>query len=439
MINHQVVLKDTGIAWLGSIPESWAIKKASWFFKAQKGANAAELTKDYCGLNQGPYPVYSGQTSDEGVMGRIDTFEFDFGDDGVLFSTTVGAKAMHVSHIKGKFSLSQNCMIIYSDSNLLDTRYFYYQFQSLFSYERGLIPDHMQASFRMEDLYQYRFALPSREEQTAISTYLDKETTRISQLIYEKQNFIDLLKEKRQALISHFVTKGLDDNVPMKDSGVEWIGEVPEHWELRPVKYLCKFMGGGTPSKDELSYWNGDIPWVSPKDMKRFWISDSIDKITEQAIQESSTNIVPEGSVLLVVRSGILQKVIPIGMTTRAVTLNQDMKALSFFRPELALFFAYFVQGGGVNLLLNWRKQGATVESLEHEYIARFPIPTPPVEEARLICAQLDKELTVFDALTSETESSIELLKEHRTALISAAVTGKIDVRGMVDTKGGAA
>ena len=285
------------------------------------------------------------------------------------------------------------------------------------------------------DIANSKVLLPPFTEQLKIASFLNRETKRIDDLIDEKQSFIALLKEKRQSLITHFVTKGLDPNVPMKDSGVEWIGEVPEHWELRPVKYLCKFMGGGTPSKDELSYWNGDIPWVSPKDMKKFWISSSIDKITEQAIQQSSTNIVPEGAVLMVVRSGILQRMIPIGITTIEVSLNQDMKALSFSRPEIALFFAYFVQAGGFNLLLNWRKQGATVESLEHEYIARFPIPTPPADETKLICSELDKKISVLDALNAETKHSIELLKERRSALITAAVTGKIDVTELSNNK----
>ena len=112
----------------------------------------------------------------------------------------------------------------------------------------------------------------------------------------------------------------------MKDSGVEWLGQVPEHWEVAPLKYLCTFSGGGTPSKENLSYWtDGTIPWVSPKDMKIFRITKTQDYITEKALLESSTNLVSEGALLMVVRSGILQRNIPIAINDVKVTLNQEI------------------------------------------------------------------------------------------------------------------
>ncbi|WP_257292589.1 restriction endonuclease subunit S, partial [Endozoicomonas sp. ONNA1] len=244
------------------------------------------------------------------------------------------------------------------------------------------------------------------------------------------QSLIRLLKEKRQAVISHAVTKGLNPDAPMKDSGVEWLGEVPEHWEMVPLKYLCSFSGGGTPSKDNLSYWSGgDIPWVSPKDMKSFRISNTQDKLTEKAVEESSTNFVDSGALIMVVRSGILQRTIPIAINSVRVTLNQDMKALKFNGRMKTEFAANYILGNVDSLLLEWSKEGATVESIEQEYLSASLFPVPPCEEQDQINNSLEEQMNTFADLEENSVEGIQYLQERRTALISAAVTGKIDVR----------
>lgn len=272
--------------------------------------------------------------------------------------------------------------------------------------------------------------LPSIEEQKLILNFLDHETAQIDTLIAKQETLIDLLKEKRQAVISHAVTKGLNPDVNMKDSGVEWLGQVPEHWELVPLKYLCSFSGGGTPTKDNLSYWtDGNIPWVSPKDMKTFWISETQDYITEKAVQESSTNIVEPNSLLMVVRSGILQRTIPIAINTVPVTMNQDMKALKFGKRILVEYLADLILGNTKELLLEWSKEGATVESIEHEYLANCIVPVPTLNEQKEIIYFISEKMNVYGLLTEKVELQIKFLQERRTALISSAVTGKIDVR----------
>ena len=143
--------KNSGVEWLGEIPEHWEVKKVFHYFKAEKGKNAAILTKDYCGKIEGKFPVYSGQTENNGIMSSINQFEFDFEDDGCLFTTTVGAKAMTVSFLKSKFSLSQNCMIIVKRKKEIYSKFYFYHFQPIFHFFRSQIPDHMQASFRMKD------------------------------------------------------------------------------------------------------------------------------------------------------------------------------------------------------------------------------------------------------------------------------------------------
>ena len=199
-------LKPSGVEWIGDIPEEWEVRKVSQFWKANKGPNAAQLTAEYCGNHPGAYPVYSGQTENNGVMGMIDTYSFDFGARGCLFSTTVGAKAMTVSCLYNKFSLSQNCMIMQPLSEKCDVRYYFYLFAFIFGYFRSLIPDYMQPSFRVKDFLSYCMLLPSVIEQQEIAAYLDAKCAEIDRIIEKKEQLIEELGSYKKSLIYEYVT-----------------------------------------------------------------------------------------------------------------------------------------------------------------------------------------------------------------------------------------
>ncbi|MBZ4024072.1 hypothetical protein CKO11_16615 [Rhodobacter sp. TJ_12] len=200
---------DSGIDWLGAIPNYWRIEKLIWHFYASKGKDAQKYTKEYCGANEGNYPVYSGQTANEGVMGRIDSYDYDFGETGVLFATSVGAKAMDLRHLQGKFSLSQNCMIIIP-RHQIPLKFYLYQMRALFRKERQLIPDHMQASFRVEDLYRYRIAVPPLDQAYEIGAKIEKAEAALKAVIEPANASIERLKEYRAALITAAVTGQID-------------------------------------------------------------------------------------------------------------------------------------------------------------------------------------------------------------------------------------
>ncbi len=209
-LDPTVPMKLSGVEWLGEVPAHWTVRKVSVDFLASKGPRGALLTKEYCHENAGEYPVYSGQTENGGILGEIADFDIDLGAEGAILSTTVGAKAMSVMHISGRISLSQNCMIIRPLSSDVKVRFFFYHFQPLFSLERRMIPDHMQPSFRMEDLYSFRVAVPPVSEQNQIAEYLDDAVNRFDELIGEGDNGIALLQERRSALISAAVTGKID-------------------------------------------------------------------------------------------------------------------------------------------------------------------------------------------------------------------------------------
>ena len=406
--------KNSGVDWLGEAPINWSIGRLKYLLRIRGGQDykAVESAdpKDYPVIGSGGHFTYATSFLYDGesvLLGRKGTIDKPL-------------------YIRGKF-WTVDTMFYTEVLPKTYGRYAYYAATtipfSLYSTNTAL------PSMSQFDLANHALPLPSYQEQTQIARFLDHETAKIDTLIHEQKRLIELLKEKRQAVISHAVTKGLDPDVPMKDSGVEWLGEVPAHWSVEPLKYLCSFSGGGTPAKENLEYWNGDIPWVSPKDMKSFRISGSKDKITGLALNESSTSLVKAGALLMVVRSGILQRTIPIGINSVDVTLNQDMKALRFKNPDFAEYFAYFIKGYEPSLLIEWRKQGATVESIEQEYLGESLTLVPPLNEVAKIIEHLSHADQRYGSLQAEAKKSSAMLLERRSALISAAVTGKIDVR----------
>ncbi|HCV3154162.1 TPA: restriction endonuclease subunit S [Acinetobacter baumannii] len=406
--------KDSGIEWLGEIPSHWKVTKLKFLAKIKNGQDYkhVEAEKGFPVMGSGGQFTFS--------------TEFMFDQPSVL----LGRKGTIDKPLFIDEPFWTVDTMYYTDVQKdIDVKYFYY-LAKIILFDRYSTNTALP-SMTQENLNNFEFSIPCDfDERLAIRKFLDYETAKIDTLIAKQEKLIELLKEKRQAVISHAVTKGLNPNVKMKDSGVEWLGEVPEHWKLVPLKYLCSFSGGGTPTKDNLTYWtNGNIPWVSPKDMKTFLIKETQDYITEKAVKESSTNMVESNSLLIVVRSGILQRTIPIAINIVPVTMNQDMKALKFGQRILVEYVANLIHGNTQQLLLEWSKEGATVESIEHEYLANSIIPVPPIEEQEEIIQHIDNELKLFKQLENNANKAIQLMQERRTALISAAVTGKIDVR----------
>jgi type I restriction enzyme S subunit len=275
----------------------------------------------------------------------------------------------------------------------------------------------------------FRHPIPPVEEQGAIARFLDRETARIDALIEKKRRQIELLQEKRAALISHAVTKGLDPSVKMKDSGIEWLGAVPAQWQHRKLGYLVTVEGGCTPSKANSDYWVGDIPWVSPKDMKTRIVSDSEDHVSEEAVRNSSLRLLDPPVVLIVVRGMILAHTFPVALTTVPVTVNQDMKAL---RPKpgcSAQYLAYLLEGISSLILSLVEESAHGTKCLRTEIWKGINLFLPSPAEQADICEELERQNRRIDLLVEQIDRSTDRLREYRTALITAAVTGKIDVR----------
>lgn len=437
--------KDSGVEWLGNIPKEWHLWKLTHAYE-EIGSGTTPSSTDEGWYGGGVPWVTTGELREteihstaknvtENALRRFTALKkYPKGSIAMaMYGATIGRLGVF-----GVEATTNQACCVFTKSKIIDNHYLYYWLQAFRQDIVNLASGGGQPNINQEIVASLKVSCPNKVEQEKIVSFLNHETAKIDTLIDKQQQLIQLLKEKRQAVISHAVTKGLNTNAPMRDSGVEWLGEVPEHWEMVPLKHLCKFSGGGTPSKDNLSYWaEGHIPWVSPKDMKTFWLSDSQDKLTEKAVQESSTNYVKAGALLMVVRSGILQRTIPIAINTVKITLNQDMKALRFNARMHSEYAANYILGHTPSLLLEWTKEGATVESIEQEYLSNGLVPVPPKQEQLEINNKIKEQMTVFEALESKAVKGIKLLQERRTALISAAVTGKIDVRHHVSRPAG--
>jgi len=414
--------KNSNTDWLNEIPEQWEIKKVFHLFTAKKGRDAAMLTKEYIGANEGPYPVYSGQTENEGVIGTINRFEFDYSTSGCMFSTTVGAKAMTVKYLKSKFSLSQNCMIIVPRKiRGNELRYFYYAFQPMFQFYRNQIPDHMQASFRMEDLYQFRTLVPSLEEQTRIANFLDKKTAQIDDAIAIKEQQISLLKERKQIIIQQAVTQGLDPNVPMKDSGVDWIGKVPAHWEVRRSKFVF------TQRKERA--WKDDVQ-LSATQAYGVIPQDQYEELTGKRVVKIQFHLdkrkhVEKDDFVISMRSfqGGLERAWSQGCIRSSYVVLRPVEEIdpSFYGYLLKLpsYIAALQQTA------SFIRDG---QDLNFDNFSKVDLFIPPIEEQKEIANYVSAFMKSSDEGIELLLAQIEKLKEYKTTLINSTVTGKIKI-----------
>ena len=276
--------------------------------------------------------------------------------------------------------------------------------------------------------------LPSLDEQRALTSLLDSETAKIDALITEQQRLIELLQEKRQAVISHAVTKGLNPNAPMKDSGVEMLGEVPEHWDIRPIKHLARVGNGSTPNRDNSDYWadHDGFPWLNSSVVNQAEVSEADRFVTKLALRECHLPIIDPPTVLV----GITGQGRTRGMASKLIFEATISQHIAYIKPDLHQLTVDFLlcalEAAYERLRFDSEGSGSTKGAITCEQLGlmRMPLPSPPEQVEIVTFLQLEIASNV--ALKAQSEYAIRLLQERRSALISAAVTGQIDVRGLV-------
>ena len=285
------------------------------------------------------------------------------------------------------------------------------------------------AHFTAEKVAAVPTPFPDTTEKHSIARFLAHETAKIDTLIHEQKRLIELLKEKRQAVISHAVTKGLDPDVPMKDSGVEWLGEVPAHWQLSKFGYLSNVVRGGSPRPaGDPSLFNGDyMPWVTVAEITKDE-SVFLDKTETSLTRLGSAQCrVFKAGTLLISNSGAtlgVPKVLNIDANA-----NDGVVGFESLNKTLCIKFAYHYLASLTENLRERIRQGSGQPNLNTEIIRGIVIPLPSPKEQKAIIDFIDAKSSKYSELCREGAATVRTLEERRSALISAAVTGKIDVR----------
>ena len=346
--------RDSGVAWLGDIPEHWKLARIADIFAARSGGTPSTSEDTYW---EGDIPWVSAKDmktlriadaqdhiSEEAVNASATTL-IPPGTVLLVARSGILRHTLPVGLAQCEVAINQDIKGLIPSMELVEPLYFVYWVYGL---QAALLTLWRQQGATVESLdfdsvRATTCSLPPLHEQRAIAGFLDRETERIDALVEKKRRLIERLQEYRTALITRTVTRGLppeaaraaglNPSPPLKPSGVEWLGAVPEHWEVKPLRSLVSFRGGATPNKAREEFWDGDIPWVSPKDMKRAAIADSEDHVTTAAVAASPITMLPLGTVLVVVRGMILAHSFPVAVTTAPVTINQDMKALFSQHP----------------------------------------------------------------------------------------------------------
>ena len=277
------------------------------------------------------------------------------------------------------------------------------------------------------------FAVPPMDEQRAIAAFLDRETAKIDALVARKERLIELLQEKRTALITRAVTRGLDPNVPMKDSGVEWLGEIPAHWEAsRVAMAVTKITNGYVgPTRDILV--DDGLPYLQSLHIKNGKIEFERKPyfVTEHWSEQHHKSVLREGDVLVVQTGDIGQNCV---VSAAFEGVNCHALIILRLKPHLGegAFLSLLLQSTYGQNALKWSQTGALHPHLECGHVREIPLVLPPPTEQRLIVTAVQEQREALDSLQVKVAQAIDQLKEFRTALVSAAVTGKIDVREAV-------
>lgn len=409
--------KDSGVEWLGEVPAHWRVKRLKNLATIQNGSDYKHIQVDSEG-----YPVigsggefaraseylYEGESVLLGRKGTIDRplyINGAFWPVDTMFYTTIKqetcAKYLYYCALTIRFDL-------YSTSTAL--------------------PSMTQA-----DLSNIHFATPELEEQTAIATFLDRETAKIDGLIAEQEKLIALLAEKRQATISHAVTKGLNPAAPMKDSGVAWLGEVPAHWTVGTLTRVANRVVVGIAEAATHAYAEQGTPILRSTNVRPGKLIGDILYIDSAFAAERGTKLLNSGD-LVTVRTGNagVTAVVPPELdgcqcfTMLVTTLEKN---------NLAAYFCYWMNSEAACRYFSLEGWGTAQINISVPILKELPVVVPPHGEQANIVSFLDTEITRLDELNAEATRGIALLKERRSALISAAVTGKIDVRHLAEQK----
>jgi type I restriction enzyme S subunit len=419
--------KDSGVEWLGKIPEDWSVKKLKFICNVETGSKNTEDS-----IDDGLYPFFvRSQTIEKINSVGADCEAVLTAGDGV----GVG-KVFH--YYNGKFDFHQRVYMLSQFSQVLGRFVYYYLSNNFYKVALEGNAKSTVDSLRMPQFLNFEFSLPCIDVQEKIVSFLDHETAKIDLLINKQKKLIELLKEKRQAVISHAVTKGLNPNVPMRDSGIEWLGEIPEGWSSSKVKYLTLLVNRGMSpdySEEETELpiinqaslgWNyfdrSKFKYHNPNSAlyRERWVTDTGDIL----INSTGTGTVGRAAIVTNREKNIF-------FDSHITRIRLDINKCHY-----NFIYYQFVSKEFQNQMILFMVSGSTNQiELSRNDLREYQLFCPPLTEQIQISDFLDNETAKIDLLIDKTNKAIELAQERRAALISAAVTGKIDVRDWQEKK----
>lgn len=425
--------KDSGIDWLGEIPSRWSVIPVKRLYQRVKRTNFPDLELLSVYRDYGVIPKSSRDDNNNKESDDLTPYQLVKVDDLVMNKMKAWQGSIAVSEYEGIVSPAY---YVYSPRKLhsehVYSRYVHYLLRSplyisqYMARSKGIRVN--QWDLDAEAFERVEILLPPKSEQEEIYSFLDRETSRINNLIAEKQTFINLLKEKRQALISHVVTKGLSPSVQMKDSGIEWIGEVPQHWQVIKFSHFVSIRNGQVDPTQE--------PWASYVLIAPNHIESASGKILKKETAkaqgaDSGKYLCKKGEVIYSkIRPALAKACICQDDET---ICSADMYPLSSDSRMIDEYLLWLILSNEFTRYAILESDRVAMPKINRESLAKIKFPVPPVGEQELALEFINKNTAKLEKLITETNSSIGFLKEHRTALISAAVTGKIDVRNYKD------
>lgn len=438
--------KETGIEWMGKVPEHWGVKSLKSILAERKEKNDPIKTKNILSLtmDKGVIPYSERDGGGNKAKEDISAYKLAYPNDIVLNSMNVVVGSVGLSKYFG--AVSPVYYMLYPRKEEDKVEYFSQIFQSetfqrsLLGLGNGILMKESESSNKlntirmripMDKLNIQALPYPNAKEQQQIANFLDHETAKIDTLIEKQQQLIKLLKEKRQAVISHAVTKGLNPNAKMRDSGVEWLGEVPEHWVVAQLKFNTLEMQTG-PFGSQLhaeDYVDGGIPLVNPAHMTEGKIvPDSKVSVDHETWNRLSRHQLFEGD-LIFARRGELGRCAVITKGEEGWLCGTGSLKAKLNEKLIPEYSYLLITSDGVVSELSLESKGSTMDNLNTETLGRVRLPVPPTVEQKKILSYVKEVSGKYDCLIDKASSAIGLMQERRTALISAAVTGKIDVR----------
>lgn len=422
--------KDSGVAWLGEIPSHWDTRRLKRLFEIRKRI-AGEEGHQVLSITQRGIKIKDIESNDG--QQSMDYSKYQFVKPGDFAMN-------HMDLLTGYVDISQEFGVTSPDYRVFVVRegveceptFFLRLFQNgyrqkiFYAFGQGA-SEFGRWRFPTDQFNDFCFPCPPPAEQVAIATFLGRETGKIDALIAEQEKLLTLLAEKRQATISHAVTRGLNPDAPMKDSGVPWMGEVPAHWAIAKLGHFATVENGTTPSRIVEDYWQGgDVPWLASGEVNQVFIDESSEFITKMALERCSLRLLPVGTVVV----GMIGQGKTRGMAALLripATINQNLAAICPDKKVLGEYVLYVLHA-----VYEWLREagrGGNQAAMNCEMLSALRIPMPPIEEQKEIVAFIEIEVGKLDSLRFAGEHAIDLLRERRSALIAAAVTGKVDVR----------